>query len=130
MLQVRINLDCVGIFITTEGFRNRSLILFCNLCCFQQKFIFTDCGAMASLIDSTAQFDQRCRDINLSPVTCTAMRVAGITSLGILAYSHGQPGQAVVDADFTTWVQGTIGAGISLADTAGIKRLLFEAHTH
>ena len=84
---------------------------------------------MASLIDPTAQFDQRCRDINLSPVTCTAMRVAGITSLGILAYSHGQPGQAVVDADFTTWVQGTIGAGISLADTAGIKRLLFEAHT-
>ena len=84
---------------------------------------------MASLIDSTAQFDQRCRDINLSPVTCTAMKVAGITSLGILAYSHGQPGQAVVDGDFTTWVQGTIGVGISLADTAGIKRLLFEAHT-
>ena len=84
---------------------------------------------MASLIDSTAQFDQRCKDINLSVGACAALKAAGVTSLGILAYSHGQPGQALSDVAFDAWVRASIDAGLSLADTAGIKRLLFEAHT-
>lgn len=84
---------------------------------------------MASLIDSTAQFDQRCKDISLSVGACAAIKAAGITSLGILAYSHGQPAQALSDAEFENWVTSTIGAGLSLADTSGVKRLLFEAHT-
>lgn len=84
---------------------------------------------MASLIDSTAQFDQRCKDINLTAGACAALKAAGISSLGILAYSHGQPGQALSDTQFEAWVRSAIDAGLSLADTSGIKRLLFEAHT-
>ncbi len=84
---------------------------------------------MAALIDSEAQFTQRCKDVKLSANTIRDLNAAGITSLGILAYSHGQPGQALSDAAFDTWIRGAISAGISLADSSGVKRLLFEAHT-
>ena len=63
---------------------------------------------MASLIDSTAQFDQRCKDINLSVGACAALKAAGVTSLGILAYSHGQPGQALSDVAFDAWVRASL----------------------
>ena len=84
--------------------------------------------AMASLIDSSAQFDQRCSEIGLSRGAIDRLHRAGITSLGVLAYSHGQPGQASSDASFNIWVRDNIDNGVSLGDLSMIKRLLFEAH--
>ena len=47
---------------------------------------------MASLIDPSAQFDQRCKEIGLSSHAINRLQRAGIVTLGVLAYSHGQPG--------------------------------------
>ena len=57
---------------------------------------------MASLIDSSAQFDQRCSEIGFSRGAIDRLHRAGITTLGVLAYSHGQ---AISDASFNTWVR-------------------------
>ncbi len=83
---------------------------------------------MASLIDSSAQFDQRCGEIGLSRGAIDRLHRAGISTLGVLAYSHGQPGQAISDASFNTWVRDNIDNGVTLGDLSMIKRLLFEAH--
>ena len=83
---------------------------------------------MASLIDSTAQFDQRCSEVGLSRGATDRLHRAGINTLGVLAYSHGQPGQAISDDAFSTWARDSIDNAISLGDLAMIKRLLFESH--
>ena len=56
------------------------------------------------------------------------MHRAGIITLGVLAYSHGQPGQAISDDSFNAWGRDNIDNAMSLGDQAMIKRLLFEAH--
>ena len=83
---------------------------------------------MASLIDSSAQFDQRAQEIGLSRASIGRLHRAGIVTLGVLAYSHGQPGQAISDDAFNAWVRDNIDNAMSLGDQAMIKRLLFEAH--
>ena len=83
---------------------------------------------MASLIDSTAQFEQRGKDVGLSVAALGRLQRAGIVALGVLAYSHGQPGQAISDDAFSNWVRNNIDNAMSLGDQAMIKRLLFEAH--
>ena len=89
-----------------------------------------DCiTAMASLIDSQAQFTQRCKEIGLSVNIENRLKAAGISSLGVLAYSHGQPGQALNEDSFRAWLRADIDPAIGLADSALVKRLLFEAHT-
>ena len=83
---------------------------------------------MASLIDSAAQFEQRAKDVGLSVAALGRLQRAGIVTLGVLAYSHGQPGQAISDDAFSNWVRNNIDNAMSLGDQAMIKRLLFEAH--
>ena len=83
---------------------------------------------MASLIDSSSQFDQRAQEIGLSRAAIGRLHRAGIITLGVLAYSHGQPGQAISDYSFNAWVRDNIDNAMSLGDQAMIKRLLFEAH--
>lgn len=84
---------------------------------------------MASLIDSRAQFAQRCKDVGLSTHIENRLKASGITSLGVLAYSHGQPGQALNEDSFRAWLRTDVDPSIGLADAALVKRLLFEAHT-
>ena len=83
---------------------------------------------MASLIDSCAQFDQRAQEVGLSRAAIGGLHRAGIVTLGILAYSHGQPGQATADDFFSTWVPDQIDNTMSLGDQAMIKRFVFESH--
>ena len=83
---------------------------------------------MASLIDSNAQFDQRAKEIGQSRAAIGPLHRAGIVTLGILAYSHGEPGQAISDDSFRAWVCDQTDNTMSLGDQAMIKRLLFEAH--
>lgn len=84
---------------------------------------------MASLIDSRAQFAQRSKDVGLSTHIENRLKASGITSLGVLAYSHGQPGQALNEDSFRAWLRTDVDPSIGLADAALVKRLLFEAHT-
>ena len=82
--------------------------------------------AMASLIDSRAQFAQRCKDVGLSTHIENRLKASGITSLGVLAYSHGQPGQALNEDSFRAWLRTDVDPSIGLADAALVKRLLLR----
>lgn len=59
----------------------------------------------------------------------TALINSGFTTLGKLAFGHGQPGVPIVEADFDNFSQQTLGAMMTLADGSVLKRLLFEGHT-
>ena len=84
---------------------------------------------MASLLDSEAQFRQRAKECKLSDAALRDLARLNVTSFGLLAYSFGQPGQNIADEAFNTWVRQEINPAISLADSAALKRLLFESHT-
>ena len=89
----------------------------------------SDLGAMATLLDSEAQFIQRTLDLKLSEELKRSLKVANLQTFGTLAYAHGQPGQNIVDSAFETWLTTNILTGASVADLAGAKRLLFESQT-
>ena len=84
---------------------------------------------MATLLDSEAQFKQRAKECRLSELAIRDLDRLGITSFGLLAYSFGQPGQNIVDDAFSVWVRQEVNPAITLADSAALKRLLFESHT-
>ena len=84
---------------------------------------------MASLLDSEAQFRQRAKECRLSDAVLGDLNRLGLTSFGLLAYSFGQPGQNIADDAFNTWLRQDVNPGITLADSAALKRLLFESHT-
>ena len=83
--------------------------------------------AMASLLESVAQFSLRAREFRLSEDSLRKLKRAGLDTCGILAYAHGQPGQQIDDDKFEQWLGTKIDPNINLADVAAIKRLLFEA---
>ena len=84
---------------------------------------------MASLLDSEAQFKQRARECKLSENGLRDLNRLGINSFGLLAYSFGQPGQNIADDAFNNWVRQEVNPTVILADSAALKRLLFESHT-
>ena len=84
---------------------------------------------MASLLDSEAQFRQRAKECRLSDAVLNDLTRLGLTSFGLLAYSFGQPGQNIADDAFNAWLRQDVNQGISIADGAALKRLLFESHT-
>lgn len=57
------------------------------------------------------------------------LKIIGFSTFGVLAYAHGQPGQAFVDSSFESWVSTNLDSAASLADVSCIKRLLFESQT-
>lgn len=56
--------------------------------------------AMASLLESVAQFSLRAREFRLSEDSLRKLKRAGLDTFGILAYAHGQPGQQIDDDKF------------------------------
>ena len=84
---------------------------------------------MASLLDSEAQFIQRANDFKMSESTLRRLKTVGLTTFGILAYAHGQPGQPISDESFENWVSTKVDPSASLADVSSLKRLLFESQT-
>lgn len=84
---------------------------------------------MTSLVDSEAHLKKRAEEMMMSDRGLRALITKGITTLGKLAFSHGQPGVPIVSADFDAFSQDVLGAMASLGDQAVLKRLLFEAHT-
>ena len=84
---------------------------------------------MATLLDSEAQFKQRAKECRLSDGAFRDLTRLGLTSFGLLAYSFGQPGQNITDDAFSNWVRQDVNPAFTLADSAALKRLLFESHT-
>ena len=80
---------------------------------------------MTSLVDSEAHFRKRAEEMAMSD---RGVR-AGITTLGKLAFAHGQPGVPIVSGEFDTFSQDVLGAMASIGDRSVLKRLLFEGHT-
>ena len=71
---------------------------------------------------------QRASEVRLSDASIEALRRHGFKTLGQLAYTVGQPGQLIPEAEFTEWCRNHVPAA-SAADLASLKRLLFEAQT-
>ena len=84
---------------------------------------------MATLLDSEAQFEARALEIGLTQPVVDAVKAAGVTTLSRLAFSVGQPGQAIVPNDVDNFLQGALGRPATLAESAGVRRLAFEAQT-
>ena len=83
---------------------------------------------MSSIVDSEAQFDLRLEQVNVPAPLRAAVKRAGITTIASLAYAHGQPGQPLVNDDFTNWVR-QLDPTASVGGVAALKRLLFESQT-
>ena len=83
---------------------------------------------MTSLVESEAHFVQRASKVRLSDTSIEALRRHGFKTLGQLAYTVGQPGQLIPEAEFNEWCRTHVPAA-SAADLACLKRLLFEAQT-
>ena len=83
---------------------------------------------MVSIIDSTAHFSSRAIEIGLTDDVVQIFIAKDIGSMGNFGFAHGQPGQPIVEADFTAWLTRILGMEPDLATVARAKRLLFEAH--
>ena len=47
---------------------------------------------------------KRCKEVGLSVHIENRLKAAGVSSLGVLAYSFGQPGQALNEDSFRAWL--------------------------
>lgn len=86
-------------------------------------------GGMASLLDSEAQFESRALEIGLAQAVVDQVKRAGVNTLSRLAFAVGQPGQAIVPNDVDNFLQNCLARAPTLAESAGIRRLAFEAQT-
>ncbi len=84
---------------------------------------------MASLVDSTAHFEARIREVGLTEQLLLAVQGAGVRTLSNLAFSVGQPGQPLVNADVANFIQNATGRAPTLLEISAIKRVAFEAQT-
>ena len=83
---------------------------------------------MASILDSEAHFLQRCEDLGLSVATRRAIKNLGLATVGRYAYSVSQPGQAIPEDQFASWLATSVGS-VGVGESASLKRLLFECQT-
>lgn len=81
---------------------------------------------MTSIVDSEAHLIKRTGEVGLSDGARGALIRNGFSTLGRLAFAHGQPGTPIEANAFHTFGQNKLGALMSLADQAA---LLFEGHT-
>ena len=84
---------------------------------------------MATLLDSEAQFEARALEIGLARPVVDQIKASGVGTLSRLAFAVGQPGQAIVPIDVDNFLQGALGRPSTLAESAGVRRLAFEAQT-
>lgn len=84
---------------------------------------------MTSIVDTEAHLTQRASDVGLGAAGVAALRRHGFTTLGKLAFAHGQPGTQIDSNQFHVFAGNVLGALMTLGDEAALKRLLFEGHT-
>lgn len=84
---------------------------------------------MVSLVDSEAHIRSRLTEVGFAGASVTAIVNSGVNSLSRLAFTVGQPGQPIQNADIDTYLTQALGRAPTLAEAAGLKRVTFEAHT-
>ena len=84
---------------------------------------------MTSLIDSTAHFESRLRELGVPQPFIDLVKTHGVRTLSQLAFAVGQPGQPLVDNNIDNFVQAAVGRNASIAEIAVLKRAAFEAQT-
>jgi hypothetical protein len=84
---------------------------------------------MTSIVDSKAHFLKRCSDMGMTERAIQYLTQGNVDTMGKVAFAVGQPGHPLDQAEFTAFAQNTLGALINQADTAVLKRLVFEGHT-
>jgi hypothetical protein len=84
--------------------------------------------AMASIVDSEAQFELRMEQVRLPAALRLALKNSGVCTISALAYAYGQPGQQIALDDFQAWVR-QLDPGATIGGVSALKRLLFESQT-
>eukprot|EP00435_Cladocopium_sp_Y103_P037752 s2763_g10.t1 len=96
--------------------------------------------ASTSLSDSAAAFEKQASHLGLQSEWITGLKRLGINNLGRLAFSCGQPGSAVPEADVRALLQQAADVRallqqavplrpVTVGDVVVMKRLIFEAQT-
>ena len=85
--------------------------------------------SLMSLVESKAAFEQRCDELTTDGSLKTAFAAAGIDSFSKLAFSVGTPQSPPTEAQFDGLARLVFGAGVTVGQTANIKRLHFESTT-
>ena len=85
-------------------------------------------AAMTSIVDSRAHFWKRCSDVGMTERATNHLAQNNLDTMGKLAFSIGQPGHPLDANEFAAFAQNTLGALHNQADTAVLKRLVFEGH--
>ena len=94
--------------------------------------LFHHCHATSnamSLIESVAAFNQRCDEILADGSLRTRLTLAGVDTFSKLAFSVGTPQTPPTEAQFDAFSTNIFGAGVSVGQTASLKRLHFESTT-
>ena len=79
---------------------------------------------MTSIVDSKAHLQKRCSDMGMSDRAILQLTQNNLDTMGKIAFAVGQPGHPLDNAEFLTFAQNTLGALISQADPAVLKRLV------
>ena len=82
-----------------------------------------------SLVESKAAFEQRCDEITTDGSLKTAFANAGVDSFSKLAFSVGTPQSPPTEQQFDAFARLVFGAGVTVGETANLKRVHFEATT-
>ncbi|OLP76383.1 hypothetical protein AK812_SmicGene43686 [Symbiodinium microadriaticum] len=84
-----------------------------------------------SMIDSSAEFESRCRDVcgDTTLLDLERLKAAGIGSFPSLAFACGTPQTPPTELEFASFAERVNGAGIPLGTSAQLRRLHFEAIT-
>jgi len=86
------------------------------------------CLAMTSIVDSRAHFLKRCSDMGMTDRAINHL-VQGMLTMGKVAFSVGSRGIHWTIQSSIRFAQNTLGALINQANTAVLKRLVFEGNT-
>ena len=87
-----------------------------------------DMASGSTVISSEAHFDERAKEVGLDASKISALKSAGFTNLGQVAYSIGQPGQPVSEDEFRRFMSNNFPT-FNPGSTASFRRLVFEAQT-
>ena len=84
---------------------------------------------MTSIVDSRAHFLKRCTDMGMTERGLAQLVQGNVDTMGKVAFAVGQPGHPLDNNEFNNFAQNILGGLINQADTAVLKRLVFEGHT-
>ncbi len=84
---------------------------------------------MGGLVDRSAAFEARLKEIGLLQASQDALFGAGNDTISKFAFCNEPPGQPVDEQSFSDFMTTNLGAAPSVGQLTIARRMLFEAHT-